>query len=275
MSLALDDIKNFIKVSETKNITRASESLGLTQPALSYSIKRLENELGQELIVRLKNGVVLTKFGQAFLSKARKLIILWEESQKILTNKGEETKGEFSIGAHPSVALYSLSKILPKIYENFPRLDFKFEHALSREITEKVISWEVDFGIVINPIAHPDLVIHEITNDKVTLFSTGAKDSRLIYDPKLSQSTHIIGKLPPNLRENYIHSENLEVVAQLASKGLGVGLLPGKVAANFPKLKAIKDAPYFVDRLCLVYRNEKHQNIVSKSIIKLIKESFI
>lgn len=275
MSLALDDIKNFIKVTETKNITRASESLGLSQPALSYSMKRLESELGQKLIIRLKNGVELTKFGQEFLLRAHKLILLWEESQRVLTGVDEETRGEFTIGAHPSVALYSMGKLLPKIYEQFPYVDFKLEHALSREITNRTINWELDFGIVINPVAHPDLVINQIASDKVTLFSNGGKNTRLIYDPKLSQSNHILGQLSSKLQQNYIHSENLEVVAKLASQGVGIGLLPGKVAENFPELKAIKGAPYFVDKLCLVYRKEKHQNKVSQKIIEKIKTSFI
>ena len=56
MSLALDDLKNFITVTETLNVTRASEILGMTQPALSYSLKRLEREFGTELFIRLKNG---------------------------------------------------------------------------------------------------------------------------------------------------------------------------------------------------------------------------
>ena len=68
MSLVLDDIRYFNTVSQFLNMTRASEVLGVTQPTLSYAMKRLENELGGELFIRLKNGLQLTQLGESFLN---------------------------------------------------------------------------------------------------------------------------------------------------------------------------------------------------------------
>ncbi|MAZ48655.1 MAG: LysR family transcriptional regulator [Halobacteriovoraceae bacterium] len=276
MSLALDDLKNFITVTETLNVTRASEILGMTQPALSYSLKRLEREFGTELFIRLKNGVQLTKTGEEFYARAKKLILLWEDSKKIFKDD-TDSEAEFSIGIHPSVGLYSLDKFLPQIFDIYPGLSFKLVHGLSREMANRVINWEVDFAIVINPIQHPDLVIKELGKDTVTLFSTEEPKPKLIYDPALAQSVFILKNLTKAKIElrGHIHSGSLEVIAKLASQGLGYALLPSRVAASYPKLKSVANAPKFNDKICLVYRREKHSNSISQEILKAIREALI
>ena len=276
MSLALDDIKNFITVTETLNVTRASEILGMTQPALSYSLKRLEREFGTELFVRMKNGVQLTKTGSEFYGRAKKLILLWEDSQKIFSDDSN-SQAEFSIGMHPSVALYSLDKFLPSIFSSYPNISFKLVHGLSREMVNKVISWEIDFAVVINPIMHPDLVIKELGKDVVTLFAAKKPLPKLIFDPALAQSVFILKNLSKAKVkvEGHIHSGNLEVIAKLASQGLGYGLLPSRVAANYPKLNLVPNAPKFNDKICLVYRKEKHNNTISRKILDAIREASI
>ncbi|MBD66044.1 MAG: LysR family transcriptional regulator [Halobacteriovoraceae bacterium] len=275
MSLSLDDIKNFLAVCNTLNITRASEVLGMTQPTLSYSIKRLESELGAELITRQKNGVQLTKVGEEFLGRAKKLVLLWEESQSILTTDNENARGEFSLGVHPSVALYTLHLIFPKFLEKYPYINFRLHHGLSREISKKVINWEIDFALVINPIEHPDLVIHPLGEDIVTLFGARKQAQKLIYDPELAQSLFILKKLGKKSTQynGHIHSGNLEVIAKLSASGLGHGLLPTRVAQNFKNLKAISGAPTFKDKICLIYRKEKHTNPISQKMIDIFKQT--
>ena len=145
MGLALDDIKNFLVVSETLNVTRASEVIGITQPALSYSLKRLETEIGSDLIVRLKGGVQLTRSGELFLQKSSNLIRQWEEARNIISSDDKDIIGEFSFGVHPSVAIYTLDKILPILSKQYPRISYRLIHGLSREVTGKVVNFDIDF----------------------------------------------------------------------------------------------------------------------------------
>lgn len=273
MSLALDDIKSFITISETLNITRASEILAMSQPTLSYSLKRLEKELGTNLIVRLKNGVKLTKLGEEFLKKAKRLVLNWEEAQNIFHQDSSQIQGEFSIGVHPSVAIYTINPLLNKVFKTYPNLNFKLIHGLSREMLNKVINWEIDFAIVINPIEHPDLVIKELGKDIVTLFKSSKSLDKLIYDPALLQSQAIRKKLSKLKLENegHIHSGNLEVVRSMTENGLGIGLLPTRVTKAARNIKKIPHAPEFKDKICLAYRKEKHQNSISEEIIKIFR----
>jgi DNA-binding transcriptional LysR family regulator len=272
MSLVMDDVKYFITVSESLNMTRASEIIGISQPALSYAVKRLETEIGGPLFIRLKNGIQLTKLGEEFKKRSRRLLYEWEQAQNLANPESGLYQGSYSFAVHPSVALYTLERFMPKLQAAFPVLDFNFIHGLSREMAEKVIHWEADFGIVVNPIKHPDLVIYKLCHDEVSIFYAKNAQDKLIYDQNLAQSQYILEKLGKKTDFNgALISANLEVVAKLTSLGLGYGLLPTRVALQYPHLKKLKDAPLFKDEICLIYRPEKHNNPASKRVIQMIK----
>lgn len=274
MSLMMDYIKYFVIVTETLNITRASEIIGISQPALSYAVKRLETEIGGDLLIRLKNGIQLTKLGEEFKVRSRRLLYEWEQVQNLANSESGLIQGSYTIALHPSVALYTLECFMPKLQVEFPGLDFKFIHGLSREMTEKVISWEADFGIVVNSIKHPDLVISELCRDEVTIFHVKNAQDKLIYDENLAQSQYILKKIGKKTNFNgVLSSASLEVVAKLTSLGLGHGLLPTRVASQYKQLKKLIDAPVFNDEISLIYRPEKHNNSVGKKIIQMIKSS--
>lgn len=274
MSLLLDDIKYFIAASDTLNITRASEIIGISQPALSYSIKRLENKLGGSLFIRLKNGIQLTKLGEEFKQRSHRLIYEWEQVQNIAHPESGLIQGNYTIALHPSVALYALQYFMSKLQADFPKLDFNFIHGHSREMTEKVISWEADFGLVVNPIQHPDLVIIKLSTDEVSIFYAENAQNKLIYDRKLAQSQYILKEINRKVAFNgVINSTSLEVIAKLTALGLGYGILPTRVTYQYTHLKKLNDAPVFRDEICLVYRPEKHNNPVSKKIIEIIRSS--
>jgi len=274
MAMSLDDIKNFIEVSKTLNVTRASERVGITQPAMSYSLKRLEREVGGDLLIRLKRGVKLTKFGETFLSHAGKLHFEWLELEKLTTSDSGDIVGNYTLGAHPSVALYTFEHFIDKLYEKFPKITLNFTHGLSREMTEKVINWDIDFAIVVNPKKHPDLIIKEICKDKVMLFGVKGHAKRLITDLQIHQTHEVMKKMKKSKQHYDVHmnSENLEVVAKLASLGLGAGILPTRVAKKFKELKPLDKNVFFEDRVCLVYRPEKAQDKVGREIKDLISK---
>lgn len=281
------DITYFIEVAQTNNISRAAERLGITQPSLSSAMKRLEDALGATLFIRSRTGVQLTKAGKELQAKGRLLLLNWEQLKSSINKKVTEVSGQYIIGCHPSVALYSLPYFLPSLLQNYQELEVKLVHDLSRKITEKVISFEIDFGIVVNPIRHPDLIIHELCKDDV-LFWTAIKPSStqtldslkgvLICDFNLIQVQKLLSDLQK--RKHYfkriIQSSNLEVIASLTASGVGVGILPSRVAARIDAqtIKPLNDnLPVFKDKICLVYRSDAQKTKGSQLIINAIKKS--
>lgn len=274
--MTLDDIKYFLTVSDTLNVTRAAEKVGISQPAFSYAIKRLEEELGGDLLIRLKNGVRLTKLGEEFRTRARRVLFEWEEAQNLANPETGLVQGCYTFAIHPSVALYTIQHFLFQIQTEFPALNFKFIHGLSREMTERVISWEADFGIVVNPIKHPDLVIRRLCLDEMTLFHVPDARKVLISDENLTQTKSIMNRISKAISTSgTINTPNLEVAAKLTALGLGIGILPTRVAGQYPKLKRLEGAPVFKDEICLVYRPEKQLNPAGKRIVEIIRSAKI
>ena len=273
---SLNEIRYFLAVARTQNISRAAELANISQPALSHAIHRLEAELGTPLLVRSKSGVQLTRAGQKFSLQSKELLEKWESLSKSVLETDTSISGNFTIGCHPSVAIYSLPAFLKKLLEDFPDLQIQLKHDLSREIASEVIAWKLDFGLVINPPEHPDLVIREIGKDEISLWSRPSdfdKDT-LIFDPELFQSQLILKNLSTkkiNFRRK-IESTNLDVVRALTQAGCGVGILPKRVAlAGSNSLKKYgKDSPTAEDRLCLIYRVGTQNNAAAKAISQAI-----
>ncbi|MGE0171926.1 MAG: LysR family transcriptional regulator [Oligoflexales bacterium] len=284
---AYTDITYFIEVAQTGNISRAAERLGITQPSLSSAMKRLEDSLGVTLFVRGRTGVQLTKSGAELVKKGRLLLLTWEQLKTDIGKKESGVSGQYIIGCHPSVALYSLSRFLPELVQRYPELEIKLTHDLSRKITENVISFEIDFGIVVNPIRHPDLIIIELWNDDVLCWTANKPSSTQTLDPvtgvlicdlNLIQVQKILGELQKRNQgfKRIVQSSNLEVITDLTASGVGIGVLPKRVATRIStqKLKPLDERlPYFRDEICLVYRADLQKTKGSQTIIDAIKKS--
>lgn len=287
---SFNDITYFLEVAQTKNISRASERLGITQPSLSSAIKRLEDSVGTQLFIRSRSGVQLTKAGQELVSKGRLLLQNWEQLKSEINRRETSVSGEYVIGCHTSVALYTLPHFLPELMKKYPDLEIKLSHDLSRKITEKVISHNIDFGIVVNPVKHPDLVIKELCTDEVCFWMAkkpsatqklNSPECVLISDQDLTQTQKMLMDLQKKKVQfnRSIHSSSLEVICDLTVNGAGIGVLPTRVATRLkgnPLQKVSDSMPSFKDKICLVYRADsqrtKGRDIIVDSIRKNITE---
>jgi DNA-binding transcriptional LysR family regulator len=271
------DLDYFIEVFKTKNLARAAERLGVTQPSLSLSLKRLEHNIGVELFIRSKKGVMPNNAAKKLFSRVEELKRTWEELKNEATESETEVTGRIRLGCHPSVALYSLPSVFEKILSQYPLLEIQLFHDLSRKVTERVISMDVDLGIVINPVAHPDLIIKKLEKDLVTLFfNPKFKNNRdvLICDPDLIQAQNISKNLGSQFKRQ-LHSSNLEVVRALTESGSGVGILPTRVAQQSQAdLQRLSGAPTFQDEIALVYRLEKKNNRALQVLVESISDFF-
>lgn len=275
------EIMVFLEVAQTLNITKAAQRMGLTQPSLSLSLKKLEHTIGENLIIRSKNGVELTIAGKNFQKQARNLLETWEKIKSETTSSVLEVKGNIKFGCHPSVGLYSLHHFLPHLMQNHPDLEITLVHDLSRKITQKVINYEIDMGLVINPVEHPDLIMTKIFEDTVKLWKA-KKDipDVLICHPELIQTQSILKNLRKGKQkfDRVITSENLEIITQLTLEGCGYGIIPERVLMNLnskKELHAVPNSPQFKDELHFVFRMENKDiesfKVIKQAIQKLMK----
>lgn len=281
------ELKYFLEVSGTLNLSRASERLGISQPSLSLAIQRLERCIGTPLLVRHKQGVTLTQGGKQLALHARQLLQYWEKTKSQALASEQTVQGCFTLGCHSTIALHILSGFMPDLLEDYPKLQIQLKHDISRKITEQVINLSVDIGIVVNPLKHPDLVITKLCEDEVGFWvGEGERDIQNIYadsavilcEPDLTQTQSLLKKCKASgvVSERMMTMNSLEVVATLAASGCGIAILPSRVAkAMYPKkLKRVPKLPVYSDEVCLVYRHEHRQVEAIRVMIERIKQFF-
>ncbi len=280
-----NDLENFLQVMQTLNMSRAAERVGITQPALSQSIKRLENNLGQNLFLRGKGGVKPTKAGDKLATRAKLLLEEWNKLTDEMGKDETEIRGKFNLGVHTAVAQYTLDKFMPKLLSDHKKLEFRLFHDLSRKITEDIVSFKLDFGIVVNPYPHPDLVIRELMKDEVSFWRAKKEtlnnrpyneECTLLIEPDLTQTQDLLKKISKKkvFYKRTLTSASLEVIAHLTACGAGIGLLPARVAAGEGKGIELVDKkwPKFDDRICLVFRADVQKSLAAKQIITFIQQ---
>jgi LysR family transcriptional regulator, cell division regulator len=286
MIASANELRYFVEIAETRNFSRAAERLGVSQPALSQAVQKLEKSFGRSLFVRTRTGVQLTRAGQTLLLRGKRLLVEWDELVLETSRDGAELRGTYRLGCHPSVGLYALPHVLPALMQAHPELCFTLSHDLSRKVTEKVIAFELDFAIVINPVKHPGLVIRKVGTDQVGFWTRATPsplqdplsgNAVLLCDPELAQSQELmkrIQKTGARFARTVICS-SLEVIASLVSAGTGIGILPQRVAKRIPALELVPASerfPTFADTICLIYRSDTHSSHAAKTLARSLAE---
>lgn len=278
MDGAFVELRYFNELAKNKSMTSAAKELGITQPSLSLAMKRLEAMVDAELFIRTKKGIELTRAGKELVFRSNKLIEYWEEVKNLSGQSMKEVQGRIKFGCHPSVGLFTLKHFIPSFLTKYPKVEFDIDHDSSNKINQKIIELELDIGIVVNPVSHPDLVISKLFTDEVCLW--GKKNSEydtLICDPKLTQSQDLIKQLKKRkiTFKKTITSSSLENIVALVDSGVGVGILPTRVVEESKrKLVKIDKSAVFKDEFALVYRVEQKQVKAITELVKYIKKVF-
>ncbi|HID64454.1 MAG TPA: LysR family transcriptional regulator [Anaerolineae bacterium] len=166
----LDHVRSFLEVIKRGSLSEAARTLGVSQPAVSNQIKRLERELGVELLVRGERGVVsLTAAGEAFLAFAGQVAAAHEEMLQRLNHLKEEVSGELVIAASTTPGEFVLPQLLSDFKARYPQVEAKVTIADTRDVVEKVLAHECDIGFIGAPIERPRLTLDPLLKDEIVL----------------------------------------------------------------------------------------------------------
>lgn len=269
--------------------------LGLSQPTLTVALRNLEESLATTLFLRERTGVKLTATGEELLRHAVEIFSLLERAEESVRGLEDGDVGNFVIGCHESLGAYFLPKVMGDFLDGAPRIELTIWNGSSASVLRAVLDRHVHFGIVVNPSLHPDLVVVELFRDAVDLFVAAnlelspkskrlrqgelrpRRDGRsrteadeilragpLLFAGRVHQCQVIIDRIAEAglLPKRLLPCGDFELVKSLALAGIGVALLPGRVAAygQEGKLRRLHaDLPSFPDTIALVYRADMHR----------------
>jgi DNA-binding transcriptional LysR family regulator len=144
MAVELRDVRYFQAVAEHRNLGRAAEALGLSQPALSKSLQRLEQAVGSKLFQRTPKGVELTAAGAALLGQANRLRLSINDVLREIADLSEARSGFLNIGGGPDTALDILPEALGTLLQAAPKVRSNITVLTYDELLQQVRNGELD-----------------------------------------------------------------------------------------------------------------------------------
>ena len=144
-------LRYFIAVATQENISAAANALHLSQPTLSRQLNNLEEELGTTLFVRGNRKITLTDEGMFLLDRAKEIVDLVEKTEANFNQESEIISGEIHIGAGETEAMQFIAQTIKKVVAHHPNIKFHLYSGNADDITTKLDSGLLDFGIVIEP----------------------------------------------------------------------------------------------------------------------------
>jgi len=142
----------FFVAANCGSLTKAAKNLFISQPALSQSIKQLEEQLGGRLFVRSSKGMTLTYEGKIMYEYVKQALLLLEIAENKFTQLKELTIGEINIGAGDSISKYFLMDFMVKFLEMYPKIKINVKNRTSDKTLLLLKQGKIDMGFVNLPI---------------------------------------------------------------------------------------------------------------------------
>ena len=145
--MELHSLQVFLTVATEKSFSRAAGKLLRTQPAISLSLQRLEQELGEKLIDRSGKDLILTDAGRTVLDYARRFQSLQQEMDNSIAELRDNSAGRLTIGANESTTLYLL-KHIERYRELYPKVKVQVRRSYSSKLPDELLDGNLELGAV-------------------------------------------------------------------------------------------------------------------------------
>ena len=273
----LDQLHTFLEIVRLKSFSKAAQTCFRTQPAVSATVRQLEQELKAPLFDRLGTKIALTPAGRIFVEYAEQILELRRQSQNAINELERVPRGELVIGANEATCIYVLPRVFSEYKKLFPNIQIVVDRSYGSRVVEAVVDNQADFGLTQLPVKEKRLQVVKIHSDEIKVLvppqhpfaaMTRVLPEDLVGQPLLLPKagvTHsrLMAWLEPVEDELQISMEldSTEMIKRFVLAGLGAGFIAGahcreEVAAG--RLAAIPLGPDpMVRQIGLIYRKDK------------------
>jgi DNA-binding transcriptional LysR family regulator len=148
MRINLNQFRSFFLAAREKSITKAAQSLYVTQPAVTMQIKSLEQDLGLKLFRKYGKGIDLTDAGEVLFGYAERIFGIVKEMDHVMKGYANLTHGSLTMGTTRSFARHLMPGLLSRFQEEFPGVKVYLEVGSSQEIANHLLEFKYDLGII-------------------------------------------------------------------------------------------------------------------------------
>jgi len=196
--MILEQLEAFHAVVKQGGFQRASDSLHVSQSAISMRIKELETQLGIKLFARMGRRHRLTDAGKIVDEYATRLLIVFRELHESIDDLKGIRRGQLRCGAATTIAVHLLPSVLVEFKKRFPNVDLRLLVGRTAETERRILADELDIGVVTGKLAHPSnlKILHFLTDEIVFITPRNHPLAR-----RRTVSLQQIAKAPLILRE--------------------------------------------------------------------------
>ncbi|MFJ9179334.1 LysR family transcriptional regulator [Streptomyces sp. NPDC102360] len=250
--MELRQLRHFLAVAETLNFRTAAERLHMTQPPLSVSVRKLEEEIGAKLFLRSTHSVELTAAGTAALEHARAAVFHSAELARVAESTAAGATGNLRVGFVGSAKNRLLPRLLPAFRHTYPGVTLKFTEDTNTGLIDSLERHTLDVCIVRVPLTRrSDLKYvtvetdrfvlalpadHRFTRQKRITLQDLADEPFIDYTQHAIPGLHALSTLlfqqaavTPKVAQEAVQ---VETILFLVGSGMGVALVPSSAAVK-------------------------------------------
>lgn len=296
--MRLEQLYYLIAVFQSKSISLAAERAHISQPALSSSISKLEDELGIHLLKRTNEGVYPTEVGRVIIQKAQKIIEMVEEIHAIGKENVLELNGNISIAIEQHVNMRIMPKVLTVFKHDYPKVAIMQKVGESNNILRDIQSGKADFGIIIRTgelEKAKDIHFKELFSDELVVItgrqSPIADKGSITIAEALCQPTILMNTeyttncCMSEILNKYgtinvaFQVDNIPMLERLLRQGQNIAFVPRFMANEFTQSKEIvaldiRDVSLHIS-IVIIGSNRHHLTTPEKELIKVIRSTVI
>lgn len=239
----LRDLEYLVALAEHHHFGRAAESVYVSQPTLSTQIKKLEAELGVELIERGSRQVMLTHAGERVVRRARHVLGDVDEIRAIARQERSPHTGSLRLGAFPTLAPYLLPHLMPAMAQSYPELEVLLVEEKSQALLAGVRDGSIDAAFIAMPVHDDTLIVEPLFAEEFVLATPAGHplaSSDAVATAELEGEKLLLLNEGHCMREQILdvcnavgsgerrgfHATSLETLRLMVAAGVGVTLLP-------------------------------------------------
>lgn len=257
MNIDLELYRTFYVVAKNKHMTKASEELHISQPAISQSIKKLEEQLDGTLFLRSNKGMELTEEGKMFFAYVKGALELIDNAEKEFTSFKNLDKGEIKIGCSTTLTKLILMDAIENFHNEYPNVNINITNDLTSNLINDLKLGKLDFvifnesnvkesnvdlqkirelkqGFVYNPQYFSDNIktLADLNNYPLILQKPESNSRKLLNHLALNEQVNLSPK---------IETVSQELVTEFTHIGMGIGFVIIDLAKrNFKDLKELE-----------------------------------
>jgi len=288
-------LKYFIQVAKEQNFTKAASKLYISQPALSKTIKKLEQEMNMPLFDIRTSGVYLTDYGQFLYDRAIPIIGEFDALSNCVNEVQSMQTGELRIGVTPIIATLYMVDIVVEFSNCWPKIELKLMEHGSKTLRTMLHNGEIDLAVCIDgdyieglkdtvlfqdemvailssehALAHRERLHFEELKDEVfNFYSTSSSLHRQITERCIRA-----GFIP----QKNIVSTKVNFIMRMTENNRGICILPRPYAVhayqNNPRLKAVPFTEPFPWTGCIVHNELGYQSYLSRFFESYVVDAF-